>query len=52
LRGYYTYLSDYYKRIDLKFDALRYYETEKKHYSDEDRAKYDFYLYLFEQMRE
>jgi hypothetical protein len=52
LRRYYSYLSDYYKTIDLKFDSLRYYESEKKAYSEEDRHTYDFYLYLFEQMRE
>lgn len=56
LRRYYSYLSDYYKKIDLKFDCLQYYESEikgkEKAYSEEDRHTYDFYLYLFEQMRE
>jgi hypothetical protein len=52
LRKYYSYLSDYYKKIDFKFDALRYYDNSKADYSEEDRETYDFFLYLFEQMRE
>jgi hypothetical protein len=48
LRKYYSYLSDYYKKIDFKFDALRYYDNSKADYSEEDRETYDFFLYLFE----
>lgn len=51
-RKYYTYLSDYYKKIDFKFDALHYYDNNKNEYSEDDRETYDFFLYLFEQMRE
>jgi hypothetical protein len=52
MRFYYSYLSDYYKSIDFRFDPANYYEENKESYAEEERNTYDFYCYLFEQVRQ